>query len=191
MDNFVVNSKFLARIRNDKNADRSRSTAECLLETRPEMTLIDHFESLLNFASLSHGNELSIFPDINQAILLEDGAKKRMENDRRGWVRNNARLFVQLLGKQVDTEVTMLSGLGWSGNTNDLTWPVLKDNEIANTDVVTRNRESGRLGNMDGGDMTRFMRIFFGFVVLCFFFFWFLYVCRYIHCNLRRLIFGG
>lgn len=75
------------------------------------MTLVNNLQTLLDLTSLSHGNELSVITDVDQAVLLEDGSEKGVENDGRRRMRDNTRLLVKLLGEQVNTEVTMLAGL--------------------------------------------------------------------------------
>lgn len=46
---------------------------------------------------------------------------------------------MELLGEEVNTEVTVLAGLGRGGNTDDLARTTLKDQEIANADVMARD----------------------------------------------------
>jgi len=58
---------------------------------------------------------------------------------------DNARFLVKLLGEKVNTKVSVLTGLGTGGDTDDLTRTVLEDHEIANADVMTRDGE-GALG---------------------------------------------
>lgn len=60
-------------------------------------------------------------------------------------MRDNARFLVKLLGEKVNTKVSVLTGLGTGGDTDDLAGTVLEDHEIANADVVTRDSE-GALG---------------------------------------------
>lgn len=43
---------------------------------------------------------------------------------------------MELLGKEIHSEITVLTRLSGSGDANDLTWSALEDQEIANTDVV-------------------------------------------------------
>jgi len=58
---------------------------------------------------------------------------------------DNARFLVKLLGEKVNTKVSVLTGLGTGGDTDNLTRTVLEDHEIANADVMTRDGE-GALG---------------------------------------------
>jgi len=62
-----------------------------------------------------------------------------LDND--GWagIGDEAGLLMELLGEKVDTEITVLAGLGGGGDADDLARAALKDQEIANADVVARD----------------------------------------------------
>jgi len=49
---------------------------------------------------------------------------------------------MQLLGEQVNAKITVLAGLARRGNADDLARAALKDQEIANADVVARDGNS-------------------------------------------------
>jgi len=149
MGNLVVDSELLSVVGDDENADGSGTTSESLLELREEVSLVNDLETLLDLSGLGHGNELTIVTDVDETVLLEDWAEEGVENDRWRWVRDNTWLFVQLLGEEVNTEVTMLSGLSGSCDANDLAWAVLEDDQVSDADVVARDGE-GVLG--DGVD---------------------------------------
>lgn len=46
---------------------------------------------------------------------------------------------MKLLGEEIDSEVTMLAGLGRGGNPNDLARTTLNDQQIADPDMVAGN----------------------------------------------------
>lgn len=46
---------------------------------------------------------------------------------------------MELLGEEVNTEITMLAGLGGCCDADDLARTTLKDQEVANADVVARD----------------------------------------------------
>lgn len=142
MDNLVVDSQLLTVVRDDQDANGTGSVAESLLQAAPEVSLVNNLQALLDLASLGHGNELSVIADVDEAVLLEDGSEKGVENNRRRWVRDNTRLLVKLLGEQVNTKVTMLAGLGRGGDTDDLARTVLEDDQVTNADMVARDGES-------------------------------------------------
>lgn len=52
-----------------------------------------------------------------------------------------ARLLVQLLGEQVDTQVAVLAGRGGGRDADDLAWVALQHQDIADPDVVARDRD--------------------------------------------------
>lgn len=74
--------------------------------------------------------------EIENSVLLEDGAEHGLDDDRWAWVGDERGLFVQLLGEEVDTQVSVLTGGRRGGDSDDLTWATLEDQEITNTDVV-------------------------------------------------------
>jgi hypothetical protein len=43
-----------------------------------------------------------------------------VQDNRWRWMRDDARLLTQLLGEQVNTEITMLASLGGGGDADDL-----------------------------------------------------------------------
>ncbi len=94
---------------------------------------------MLHIASLGHGNNATIIADVEDAVLLENRAKHVLDDDRGGRIGDKARFFVKLLGKEVNSEVAVLSGLGRSGDTDDLTRTTLEDQQIANADVMAGN----------------------------------------------------
>jgi hypothetical protein len=153
VDDLVVNSELLATVRDDEDTDGAGTTTEGLLEAAPEVTLVDNAKTLLDLTGLGHGDELTVIADIDETVLLEDGSEKGVKDDRRRGVRDNARLLVQLLGEQVNTKVTVLTGLGRGGDADDLAGAVLQDHEIANADVVARDGEGVSLACVDGGDV--------------------------------------
>jgi hypothetical protein len=145
VNNLIVNSQFLSVIRDDQDANGSRTMTESLLQLAPEMALVNNLETLLDLTGLGHGNELAIITNVDKTILLKDRAEQGVENHWRRGMRNNARFFMKLLGEKVNTKVSVLAGLGAGGNTNDLARTVLENHEIANADVMTRDGE-GALG---------------------------------------------
>jgi len=94
---------------------------------------------LLDIASLGHGNDGTVLTDVKNTVLLEDRAEHVLDDD--GWCRvgDETRLLMKLLGEEINTEVTVLTGLGRGGNANDLARATLKDQEIANANVVARD----------------------------------------------------
>jgi hypothetical protein len=136
MHNLVVNSQLLSVVSDDQDADRSTSLSESFSEFVVKVSLVDNLEALLDLTRLSHGDELTVIADIDEAVLLEDRSEEGVEDNRRRWMRDNTWLFMELLGEEVDTEVTMLTSLGRGGDADDLAWAALEDHKITNADVV-------------------------------------------------------
>jgi len=150
--NLVVDSELLALVGNDEHTDRARALTVRLTELVVEVALVNDLEALLDLARLGHGDELAVVTDVDETVLLEDGAEKGVEDNRGRGVRDNARLLVQLLGEEVDTEVAVLTGLGRGGDADDLAGTLLEDDQVTNADVVARNGEGGGGRSVDGGD---------------------------------------
>jgi len=154
VNNLVVHGELLAVVTDDQNAHGARATAECLLQARPEVALVNDAQTLLDLAGLGHGDELTVIANVDEAVLLENGAEQAVKNDRRARVRDHAGLLMQLLGEQVHTEVTVLTGLGGRGDPDDLAGAVLQDHQVANADVVAGDGEGAGLASVDGRDVS-------------------------------------
>jgi hypothetical protein len=74
--------------------------------------------------------------------LLEDWAEHGLDNDTWAWVRDERGLFMQLLGEEINTQVAVLTSGRRGGDSDDLAWAALKDQEITDTDVVAGNGDS-------------------------------------------------
>jgi len=148
MHNLVVDCKLLAVVRDDKHTNGTGTTAESLLQAAPQVTLVNNLQALLDLAGFGHSNKLVVIANVDETVLLEDRAKQRMEDNRGGGMRDNTRLLVELFGEKVNTEVTVLTSLGRSGDTDDLAGTVLKDHKITDADVMAGNSEGGSLRNV-------------------------------------------
>lgn len=96
---------------------------------------------MFDISRFSHSHNTSVIAYIEDTVLLEDGTEHVLDNDRGRRVGHEARLFMKLLGKEIDSEVAVLTGLSRCSDTNDLAWSTLKDQKIANADVVAGNRD--------------------------------------------------
>ena len=109
---------------------------------------------MLDISSLSHGDNTAIIADIEDTVLLEDGTEHVLNDDRGRRVGDKARLFMQLLGEEIDPEVTVLAGLSRGGDADDLARTTLEDQQIANADVVARDGDGvGANGAVDEADV--------------------------------------
>jgi len=112
---------------------------DVLVEAVEKVALLDDLQLGLDGALLIHGKALAVAAEVDQAVLLEQRTEHVVEDNRGRGMRNHAGLLMEVLGEQVNTKVTMLTGLLASGDFNNLARAVLEDDEVTNTDVVARN----------------------------------------------------
>lgn len=136
MDNLVVNSELAALVADDKNTNAATTIVEGVNQTVEQAALVEDRETLLDIASLGHGNNAAVVTDVEDAVLLEDRTDHVLDNDRRAWVADEGRLFMELLGEEVNTKVAVLASLGGGGDADDLAWASLEDEQVTNADVV-------------------------------------------------------
>ena len=153
MDDLVVDRELETAVVDDQDANATATVAEDVVEPVPEPALIDNGQALLDVARLGHGHDAAVVANVEHAILLEDGAEHVLHDDRRRRVRDEARLLVQLLREEIDAEVAILARLVRDGDADDLARPALEDQEIAEADVVARDRDGvGRTAALDDAD---------------------------------------
>lgn len=155
MDDLEVNGHLHAIIVDDQDADGATAVVESLGETVEETALVEDRETLLDITSLSHGNNATVLTDVQNAVLLEDRAKHVLDNDRGSRVGDEAGLLMELLGEEVNTEVAVLASLGGGGDADDLARAALKNQEIANADVVAGDGDGLELRHLADGDSRR------------------------------------
>jgi hypothetical protein len=109
---------------------------------------------LLDVATLGHGNNVTVIADVKNTVLLEHGSVHLLNHHRGGWVGDEGRLFLQLLGEEINTEVTVLTSLRRGGDTDDLAGATLEIQQITNADVVTGDRD-GTAGTGAASGTTR------------------------------------
>jgi hypothetical protein len=142
MDNLKVNSKLNTIVVDDEDANAATTIVEGLGKTLEETALVKDGKTLLDIAGLGHGDNATVLTDVENTVLLEDRTKHVLDNDGRGRVGDEAGLLMELLGEQVNTEVTVLASLGGGGDADNLARAALKDQEIANADVVAGDGDS-------------------------------------------------
>ena len=146
MDDLHVDSQLAAVVVDDQDAHAAAAGVKGSLETRPEAGLVNDRQALLDIASLGHGDDGAVL-EIEHAVLLENGAEHGLDNDAGGGVGHERRLLVQLLGEEVDTEVTVLAGGGRGRDADDLARAALEHKDVAKANVVA--------GDGDGGGTVR------------------------------------
>ena len=135
----VVNDKLSATIVDDKSSDTSTTIVESSANLVEETTLVNDRHALLDIASLSHADKLTILTDVKDSVLLEDRSEHALDNDGWLWVAAERALLVQLSCEEVDAEVSVLTGLARLRDSDDLAWSSLEDQKITNPDEVAWN----------------------------------------------------
>lgn len=136
VDNLVVDGELATSIVDDKDTDGTTAVGERVAETVQEAALVKDGKTLLDGASLGHGDDTAVFTNVEHTVLLEDRAEHVLDNDRRAGVRGEGGLLEELLGEQVDTQVAVLASGSRGGDTDDLARTALQDQEITDADVV-------------------------------------------------------
>jgi hypothetical protein len=136
MDDLIVDDEFTTAVIDDEGTDRATAIAESALDLREEAVVVNDRETLLDVAGLSHANQQTVVADIEDAVLLEDGAEHALDID--GWLRVGVEggFFLQLLGEEVDAQVAVLAGLRGQADANDLAGTALEDDQVADADEV-------------------------------------------------------
>jgi microcystin degradation protein MlrC len=142
VNDLVVNSHLHTVVVDDEDTDAATAVVERLGETSRETALVKNGKTLLDITSLGHGDNATVLTDVENTVLLEDRTEHVLNNDRGGGVGDEAGLLVELLGEQVNTEVAVLASLRGGGDADDLARAALKDQEVANADVVARDSDS-------------------------------------------------
>lgn len=135
MNDLEVDGELLAVVVEDENTETAAAGLESILQTAPEVGLVNDGEVLLDIAGLGHGDDEAIL-DIEDAILLEDRTEHGLDDDGRSRVGDEGGLLVQLLGEEVDTKVAVLAGGRGGRDADDLAGAALEDQEVTQTDVV-------------------------------------------------------
>lgn len=82
MDDLVVNGELTVIITDDKNSDAATSIVERLGKAVKKAALVKDREALLDITSLGHGNDTTVVTDVQDTVLLEDGAEHVLDNNR-------------------------------------------------------------------------------------------------------------
>lgn len=164
MNDLVVNSQLTAAIVDDEDTDASAAIGKGFVQSSPQSTLVNNGKTLLDITSLGHGNNAAVVTAVEDTVLLEHRAGHVLDDDRGSRVGNEARLLVELLAEEIDTQVAVLAGLSGRGDANDLAGTTLEDQDIADTDVMARNGDgvwhraaAGGLGSIIHVDIIAFI----------------------------------
>lgn len=136
VDDLVVNDELTTTIVDDEGAEASSAISKGLAETVPQVTLVDDADTLLDVASLGHGGDAAIITEVEDTVGLVNRTKHALDNDGRRWVRDEAGLLVELAGEDIDTEVSVLTGLRRDADADDLARTALEDQQVTHADEV-------------------------------------------------------
>lgn len=160
MDDLHVNGELTATVVKDEDANGATARLESAVEARVEVRLVNDRETLLDIASLSHGNDLTLL-HVEDTVLLEDRAEHGLNDNTGGRVGDERGLLVKLLGEEVDTKVAVLTCGRGGRDADDLAGAALEHQEITQTDVVAwdadgvGNAVSGRARALVNVDLDR------------------------------------
>ena len=81
MDDLVVHGELTPSIIDDQYTNTATAVGEGVIESRPQSTLINDWKTLLHIASLGHGNNTAVVANVENAVLLENGAEHVLDDD--------------------------------------------------------------------------------------------------------------
>jgi hypothetical protein len=146
VDDLHVDGELTAVVVDDEDADAATARGEGIAQAGVQVGLLSDGQGLLDVAGLGHGYDGAAL-DVEDTVLLEDGAKHGLNDNAGAGVRDERGLFVQLLGEDIDTEVAVLAGGGRGGDADHLARAALQHEVVANADVVAGDRHSvGEVG---------------------------------------------
>jgi hypothetical protein len=141
VDDLHVDSELLAVVVEDKDAEAATARLEGAREAAGEVGLVNDLEALLDVTSLGHGDNVAVL-EVQDTVLLEDGAEHGLDDDAGGGVGDEGGLLVQLLGEEVNTEVAVLASGRRGRDADDLAGAALEHQEVAEADVVAGDGDS-------------------------------------------------
>jgi hypothetical protein len=141
VDSLGVDNELPAAVVEDEDADAAAARLERAAQARVQATLLNHGKAALDIAGLGDGDDGAVL-NVQNTVLLEDGAEHRLNDDTGSRVGDSGRLLVELLGEQVDTEVSVLAGGSRCGDADDLRGAALQDQDVASANVMAGDGDS-------------------------------------------------
>lgn len=81
MNDLVVDDELPATVVDDESADATASIIEGLAYLSVEASLVNNWKTLLDITGLGHADDGTILSEIEDSVLLEDGAKHALDDD--------------------------------------------------------------------------------------------------------------
>lgn len=156
VDDLVVNDQLTTTLVDDQSTDATTALGVGVADATVEVTLRDDRETLADVTALGHGDDAAIVTEVEDAVGLVDGTQHGLDDNGRRRVGDEAGLFLQLAGEEVDTQVAVLAGLGGDGDPDDLAGTALQDQDVADADEVAGDGDGvcGRGAGATGFDNT-------------------------------------
>jgi len=142
VNNLVVNDELSATIVDDKSSNAAPTIVEGTTNLVVQTTLVNDRQTLLDITSLGHADDSTTLWHVEDSVLLEDRSEHALYDDRWLWVADEGRLLVKLSCKQINTEVSVLTGLTRLRDSDDLTWSALEDHKVTCSDEVAGDGDS-------------------------------------------------
>lgn len=142
MDNLVVNDELSATVIDDESSNAAPTIVKGTTNLVVQTALVNDRQTLLDITSLGHADNSTTLWHVEDAVLLEDGSQHALYDDRWLWVTDEGRLLMKLSCKQVNTEVSVLTGLTRLRDSDDLTWSALEDHKVTSSDEVAGDGDS-------------------------------------------------
>jgi hypothetical protein len=156
VDDLHVDAELAALVVEDEDADAATARVEGGLEAGVQVALLGDGQARLDIAGLGHGDDHAVL-EVEDAVLLEDGAEHGLDDDAGGGVRDEGGLLAQLLGEQVNTEVAVLAGGARGRDADDLAGTALEHQDVTHADMVAGDGDgvgqvagAGRAGRRGG-----------------------------------------
>lgn len=111
MDDLVVNDELSATVVDDESAHAATAVIEGTADLGVETTLVNNGQALLDIAGFSHADDGTIISEIEDSVLLENGSKHALDDDRWFWVAAEGALLVKGAGEEIDTKISVLTSL--------------------------------------------------------------------------------
>lgn len=147
MDNLVVHNQLVATMVHNQCANAAAAIIVGIADALEQAALVEDGQTLLDIASLGHGDDAAILTHVNDAVRQEHRPTHGLHHHGRRWVGDDARVLPELASEEVHTQIPVLTSLARDRDPDDLRRVALEDQDVAQTDKVSRNGDRvGRVG---------------------------------------------
>lgn len=147
MDNLVVHNELVPAVVDNQSTDAAAALVVGIADALEQAALVEDRQTLLDIAGLRHGDDAAILTHVNDTVRQEHGPTHGLHHHGRRRVGDNARILPELASEEVHTQVPVLTGLARDRDPNDLSRVALQDQDITQTNKVSRDGDGvGRVG---------------------------------------------